>query len=186
METQLKLLVTSGKASQVMHAPAVSRLLNGPVDATDLVSTYFDTPEMHLRKHGASLRVRVVGEQRLQTLKMQGSTAAGLFVRDEFECPVNGDGPDLDALLALIPKTSEAIDILSVPDVAGRLEPLFLTASIGASRHCTCPAVPRLRLRWTMVQSKPLRVGRLRSTVSSLSSRAGSQSSFTTSRVLTA
>jgi inorganic triphosphatase YgiF len=37
---------------------------------------------MYLRKNGASLRVRAVGEQRLQTLKLEGSITAGLE-RDE-------------------------------------------------------------------------------------------------------
>jgi triphosphatase len=127
MEKELKLQVTAGKASQIMHAPAVSRLMNGCADSSDLVSTYFDTPEMYLRKNGASLRVRAVGEQRLQTLKLEGSITAGLFERDEFESPVNGDRPDLDALLTLIPKGSKAIDILAKPNLAERLEPLFLT-----------------------------------------------------------
>jgi inorganic triphosphatase YgiF len=127
MEKELKLQVTAGKASQIMHAPAVSRLLDGSADSSDLVSTYFDTPEMYLRGNGASLRVRAVGEQRVQTLKLEGSVTAGLFARDEFECPVNGDRPDLDALLALVSKDSKAIHILSEPDLAERLEPLFLT-----------------------------------------------------------
>ncbi|WP_244815338.1 CYTH domain-containing protein [Caballeronia sp. Lep1P3] len=127
MEKELKLQVTAGKASQIMHAPAVSRLLNGSAESNDLVSTYFDTPEMHLRKNGASLRVRAVGEQRLQTLKLEGTITAGLFERDEFECPVNGDRPDLGTLLTLIPKDSKAIDILAERDLAERLEPLFLT-----------------------------------------------------------
>lgn len=127
MEKELKLQVTAGKASQIMHAPAVSRLLNGSEQSNDLISTYFDTLDMHLRKHGASLRVRAVGEQRLQTLKLEGSITAGLFERDEFECPVSGDRPELDSLLALIPKDSKAIDILTAPALAERIEPLFLT-----------------------------------------------------------
>ncbi|CAL8480813.1 CHAD domain-containing protein [Caballeronia sp. S22] len=127
MEKELKLQVTAGKASQIMHAPAVSRLMNGSAYSDDLVSTYFDTPDMHLRKSGASLRVRTVGEQRLQTLKLEGTITAGLFERDEFECPVNEDRPDLDALLALIPKDSKAIQILAEPELAERLDPLFLT-----------------------------------------------------------
>jgi triphosphatase len=127
MERELKLQVTAGKASQIMHAPAVSRLLNGSTNSNELVSTYFDTADMHLRRNGASLRVRAIGEQRLQTRKREGSMTAGLFERDEFECPVDGDRPDLDALLALVPKDSKAIDILAKPELAERLEPLFHT-----------------------------------------------------------
>lgn len=127
MEKELKLQVTAGKASQIIHSPAVSRLLNGSADSNKVVSTYFDTPDMLLRRNGASLRVRAVGEQRLQTVKLEGSMRAGLYERDEFECPVNADRPDLDALLALIPKDSKAIDILAESGLAERLEPLFLT-----------------------------------------------------------
>ncbi|MDR5822381.1 CYTH domain-containing protein [Caballeronia sp. LZ043] len=70
------------------------------------MSTYFDTPAMDLRGKGASLRVRATGEQRIQTLKLDGSMTAGLFERDEFECAINGDVPDLEALLRIVPKSS--------------------------------------------------------------------------------
>ncbi len=80
--------VTSGKAQQILHSPVISRLLTDPSRSDELVSTYFDTPDLCLRQHGTSLRVRAIDEQRLQTLKLNGTVHAGLFERDESEGPV--------------------------------------------------------------------------------------------------
>ncbi|MCA8210430.1 MULTISPECIES: CYTH domain-containing protein [Burkholderia] len=46
----------------------------------------------------SSLRVRGVGNERVQTLKLEGSVQAALFDRDESEMPVDSDTPDLKQL----------------------------------------------------------------------------------------
>ena len=88
--------------------PAISRLLVDPATTDELTSTYFDTPDFQLHYNGASLRVRVVGEKRLQTLKLDGAIAAGFFEREEFEGPVAGNSPDLDSLKELLPQKKTA------------------------------------------------------------------------------
>jgi hypothetical protein len=127
MERELKLQVTAGRATQLLHAPSISRLTNGSAHTEELVSTYFDTPAMDLRGNGASLRVRATGEQPIQTLTLDGSMTAGLFEWDEFECVIDGDVPDLEALLRIVPKSSRATDILTADRLAQQLQPLFLT-----------------------------------------------------------
>jgi triphosphatase len=77
--------------------------LKGAADAPKLpTSTYSDTPELAFHCCKASLRVRAVGNERLQTLKLEGSVQAGLFEREEFEMPVDSDVPNLKLLQAQI------------------------------------------------------------------------------------
>ena len=60
------------------------------------VSTYFDTPDGDLHAAGYSLRVRRCGEERVQTIKSDNGSAAGLFARPEWERRIDGDTPVLD------------------------------------------------------------------------------------------
>ena len=71
---------------------------NGHARDKELVSVYFDTAKHELRKHGMSLRVRHIGDQRIQTVKANGPSAAGLFQRREWETPIKSDTPDLRAV----------------------------------------------------------------------------------------
>ncbi len=72
------------------------RLLAGLGPARTLVSTYYDTPDLKLRKAGLSLRVRSDGTRRVQTVKT-GGDGGGLLKRGEWEAEVTGPAPDLAA-----------------------------------------------------------------------------------------
>jgi triphosphatase len=85
-----------------------------------LVSVYYDTPEQALRKHGMTLRLRVAGERRVQTLKAGNGKSAGLFDRSEWETEVQAEQPDLAALAH-----TPAHRILG--KARGTLEPVFET-----------------------------------------------------------
>ena len=70
-------------------------------DATaELISVYFDTPDLALKKAGASLRVRESGGRRVQTLKRGDGLA-----REEHEAAIEGLAPDpkLGPLPKLVP-----------------------------------------------------------------------------------
>jgi inorganic triphosphatase YgiF len=72
----------------------------GDDDTAELISVYFDTPELDLQRAGASLRVRESKGRRVQTLKRgEGLT------REEFEAPIDGLAPDpkLGPLPKLVP-----------------------------------------------------------------------------------
>jgi inorganic triphosphatase YgiF len=73
----------------------------GDDDSRELISVYFDTPELDLQKAGASLRVRESKGQRVQTLKRGDGLA-----REEYEAQIAGDAPDpnLDPLPDLLPR----------------------------------------------------------------------------------
>ena len=69
-------------------------------ETRELISVYFDTPDLVLQKAGASLRVREHEGRRTQTLKR----GRGL-VREEHEEPIEGLAPDpaLEPLPSLLP-----------------------------------------------------------------------------------
>lgn len=73
----------------------------GDDDHAELISVYFDTPDLALKKAGASLRVRESKGRRVQTLKR----GEGLR-REEHEAPIEGLAPDpsLGPLPDLVPE----------------------------------------------------------------------------------
>ena len=62
------------------------------------VSTYYDTPEGHLRKAGYSLRLRRKGRRCIQTVKQKGPDSGGFSARDEWEQRIAGPKLDFAAL----------------------------------------------------------------------------------------
>ncbi|HLZ76306.1 CHAD domain-containing protein [Phenylobacterium sp.] len=86
-------------AAVLAAAPKAS--LAGDDETRELISVYFDTPDLVLQKAGASLRVREHKGKRIQTLKRgQG------LVREEHEAPIEGLAPDpaLEPLPELLPQ----------------------------------------------------------------------------------
>lgn len=94
-EIELKLETDAeGVAALKLHP-----LLEGVSAKTvDQSTTYFDTSHGALRKTGLSLRVRAADGGYVQTVKQRDSGSAGLFARPEWEQPVAGPTPDLEAL----------------------------------------------------------------------------------------
>src|SRR5215469_2207221 len=72
----------------------------GKDDNAELISVYFDTPDLDLKKAGASLRVRESKGRRVQTLKRGDGLA-----REEHEAPIESLAPDpkLGPLPKLVP-----------------------------------------------------------------------------------
>lgn len=65
---------------------------------TRIVSTYFDTEDRRMRSRGLTLRVRQKNGKRVQTVKSEGSSASGMFARQEWTTPLAGKTPDLSAI----------------------------------------------------------------------------------------
>jgi inorganic triphosphatase YgiF len=95
VELKLELMpqdVARFRALPLLAAPA------GP--ARPQISTYYDTPEGHIRKAGYSLRIRRKGRRYIQTLKAKGIDAGGFSARAEWEQRISGPDLDMDALAA--------------------------------------------------------------------------------------
>ena len=94
-EVELKLEVPAEAVERLRAHPLIAALAPPKL----LESTYFDTPQLELKAKALTLRLRSDGSDgasRMQTVKTLGG-AAGLFDRGEWETPVAGDLPDLDA-----------------------------------------------------------------------------------------
>jgi inorganic triphosphatase YgiF len=127
MERELKLELLQDEVDRLIALPLLSSRCVEPPHDEQLVSTYFDTGDLSLRRHRASLRVRQAGDHFVQTLKTQGRRQGGLYERNEFESAIAGPTPDLTALREKLPKDTALGDLLREGDLAERLEPLFVS-----------------------------------------------------------
>jgi inorganic triphosphatase YgiF len=98
-EIELKLQADPEAIATLLADPLVA---NADPKSRDQLSTYFDTPTHALRKAGLSLRIRRIGDRRIQTIKTEGAGAASLFARGEWERDIVGDVPELDDISAVI------------------------------------------------------------------------------------
>ena len=117
-EVELKLVTSRSALRKAMALPWLRKMTGDTVKHQHLTSVYFDTPKLALRDHGVSLRVRRVGDQRLQTIK---STSGALVARDEWEQTIEGDQPKLE----LAGKT--ALAPLLNGKIKDQLQPVFET-----------------------------------------------------------
>jgi inorganic triphosphatase YgiF len=117
-EVELKLAASPSVLRKAMALPWLRKMADGSLKHEHLTSVYFDTPKLALRDHGVILRVRRVGDQRLQTIK---ATSGALVARDEWEQRIEGDRPQLE----LAGRT--ALAPLLSGKVQHQLEPVFET-----------------------------------------------------------
>ncbi|CAN5721194.1 inorganic triphosphatase [soil metagenome] len=117
LEIELKLEFDAADRRRLGSAPA---LKGAAGQSRHLVSTYFDTPANELLAAGYTLRVRRNGAGRIQTVKASGAPSAGLFVRSEWECPLEDDRPRFD------PACGPLAEVLGIP-LLERIGPSFTT-----------------------------------------------------------
>ena len=117
-EVELKLATSKAGLRKALVLPWLKKMAGDGVKRQHLVSVYFDTSDHVLRNHGASLRVRRQGEQRLQTIKMNSAPA---LARGEWEAQIDGNEPKLE----LVRQT--ALAPILTDKVAQRLRPVFET-----------------------------------------------------------
>ena len=96
-EIELKLAFPSAQVKKLRRMPLLKSLKSGRTARRKFVSTYFDTPEFALHQAGMSLRVREMGERKLQTLKapVPGAIASGLQRSAEYEAEVEKSRPEI-------------------------------------------------------------------------------------------
>lgn len=118
-EIEIKLALVPTDQRRFMRHP----LLRSATARTNQIldNTYFDTPDLALKKYGVALRIRRQGRLRLQTVKLGGKAVAGLSIRPEWEVPYRGrfDFSAVDNLK--VRRWLEQAEILN------RIAPLFQT-----------------------------------------------------------
>ncbi|MCP3391388.1 CHAD domain-containing protein [Bradyrhizobium sp. CCGB12] len=115
-ETELKFRVAPRKLSSVLRNGASGRRYDQSEQT--LVSTYFDTGNHKLRRHGLTLRIRKIEDRYVQTVKAGGT---GGVTRGEWEHEVSGTKPDLN-------KTRHTpLRSLATGKLPRKLKPVFQT-----------------------------------------------------------
>jgi inorganic triphosphatase YgiF len=117
-EIELKLRVAPGDLASLRRHAYLADLPCAPSTET-LVSVYFDSDDLALRQHGLTLRVRHIGDRRLQTIKGSGG-GPDYLERPEWEQPIEGDQPVLNDVAA-------AFSPVLTDEVRNSLKPVFET-----------------------------------------------------------
>jgi len=118
-EIELKIRVASEDIAKLRSHPHFANVLYNPTNER-LVSVYFDSESLFLRKHGLTLRVRHIGEKRIQTIKT-ADYGSVCFERLEWEQAIEGDQPDLTNVM------NTALGPVLTDDVRNELKPVFET-----------------------------------------------------------
>jgi inorganic triphosphatase YgiF len=118
-ETELKLALPESAQRAFLRHPALKLAVSK--HGAQLVSIYYDTPDLALRRHGIALRLRRQSGAWLQTVKCRGRDEGGLTTRPEWETPYGGH-------FDFSPVDDKAVrDFLERPKVRAHLVPLFET-----------------------------------------------------------
>jgi inorganic triphosphatase YgiF len=117
-EIELKLATSKTGLRKALALPWLKRMAGDGIRTQHLASVYFDTRRLALRDHGISLRVRRIGDRRLQTIK---ANSAVPMARAEWEAPIDGDGPELK----LARRT--ALAPILTDDIVQQLKPVLET-----------------------------------------------------------
>ena len=118
-EIELKLRVAPEDVAVLKSHPSFASTLHDPTHE-QLDSVYFDTDNQALRNHGFTLRVRHVGDKRVQTIKTSNRDSYSIE-RLEWEQLIDGDQPDLTDM------TDAALGPILTDDVRNTLRPVFET-----------------------------------------------------------
>jgi inorganic triphosphatase YgiF len=127
MEIELKLLLDSADVAAFRRHPLLKQLAIAKPRWQRLTTIYFDTTDLHFRRHDAALRVRRADRCWIQTLKAGNQVAAGLHQRHEWESRVAGPQPDLAILREMSGPGAVWESASSDQPLGERLVPAFST-----------------------------------------------------------
>jgi len=118
-EIELKLKIDPADVNLLLQQPVL--IAAGEPHRRLLVSRYFDTPALELMARHAALRVRRIGQQWIQTVKIGGTAVNGLHTRPEWEIPVPDDQPHPELF------TEPAVRAVLQEHITSRLQAVFQT-----------------------------------------------------------
>jgi inorganic triphosphatase YgiF len=91
-EIELKLAIDPCDVQTLRKSSILRELALKRTPRRSLVSVYYDTPSHSLARRGIMLRVRKIGSERVQCVKMNAA-ATSSFQRTEIESPIRGNRP---------------------------------------------------------------------------------------------
>ena len=91
IETEIKFEVSPSDLQKLAASRSLRPSDGQLIRHRHLISTYFDTPNHTLKRHGISLRVRQAGKKRIQTIKTAPNGVA--VERGEWEKRIDGNEP---------------------------------------------------------------------------------------------
>src|SRR5262245_53886457 len=121
-EVELKLRIASADIPRLLNHPLFKEIAQGEFHSELLISVYYDTPQLDLKRQGITLRLRQQGSQWIQTVKAAGKVAAGLHERVEEEGETEENQLNFSAL-----RDSQVRDFFADEQIRGALRPLFIT-----------------------------------------------------------
>ncbi len=121
-EVELKYLVLNENVSEIMFELLKQYKILFNHQTKQLINSYFDTPELALRKLDMGLRTRIDGEHIEQTIKTAGIVVGGLHQRPEYNIDITYPFPKL----ALFPDSIWSNDS-DINKLQSQLIPLFTT-----------------------------------------------------------
>lgn len=127
MEIELKLLIESEYKDALLQHPLLTAATTSKPREQTLSDTYFDTPDLKVRRSNAGLRVRRVDGSWIQNMKRGGSVNGGLHSRNEWESPVRGPAPELGLLRAVVDDKNTRREVLGAAALKKQLAPIFTT-----------------------------------------------------------
>src|SRR5262245_24377322 len=95
-ELELKFEVPASSLPILSRGSLLRGMHSSGRKSTNVVSVYFDTKKLKLRRKAVSLRIRRMGRRVVQTVKQD--TGAATFARNEWECDIGARYPDLEVV----------------------------------------------------------------------------------------
>ncbi|MET0963845.1 MAG: CHAD domain-containing protein [Noviherbaspirillum sp.] len=125
MEIELKLLIDPAHAQALREHALLKKYASAAPLRQQMLTTYFDTPDLYFSRHRAALRVRQTDAGWVQTLKDGNEVLGGLHSRNEWEADVEESAPDLKALRELVGHGSPWFARLADENLQESLAPAF-------------------------------------------------------------
>lgn len=121
-EIELKLAVAPEHVDRLKRHPVFRTLKRKRGSTKRLVSTYYDTPALELMRKAVALRIRKIGQRRVQSIKSGQVNGASGLARREWERTIEGDLPDLTML-----DDPELRRLIKSDSGKASLKPVFVT-----------------------------------------------------------
>lgn len=126
MEIELKLLIDPKHTQVLRNHPLLKQYAGSQrPQKQQMLTTYFDTPDLYFSRHRAALRVRHCNGAWVQALKDGNQVQGGLHSRNEWETEIESDQPDLEALREMVGQGSPWFARLANKRLQERITPVF-------------------------------------------------------------